>query len=218
MSVLLVSFGLRPMRPERIPLFPLNVVLFPGERLPLHIFEPRYKRMVRECLEAKSLFGVLLALPDGVVRVGCTAEIVEVMKRYEDGRMDILTLGREPFRVLELFSDDPLLEGRIDYLENEPSSPEASTQKRLIESYEICHTLLSSEMPRDFEGLAHDHLAYAIAAALPLELLWKQQILELRSEEERRERLLGYLRDWAPHLQKAEALRHRAGGNGHGLN
>jgi len=218
MSVLLVSFGLRPMRPERIPLFPLNVVLFPGERLPLHIFEPRYRRMVRECLEAKSLFGVLLALPDGVVRVGCTAEIVEVMKRYEDGRMDILTFGREPFRVLELFSDDPLLEGRIDYLENEPSSPEASTQIRLIESYEICHTLLSSEMPRNFQELAHDHLAYAIAAALPLELLWKQLILELRSEEERRERLLGYLRDWAPHLQKAEALRQHAGGNGHGLN
>src|SRR5271168_2923552 len=99
------------MRPERIPLFPLNVVLFPGEQLPLHIFEPRYRRMVRECLDGKTPFGMLLSMPNGVVRVGCTAEILEVLKRYDDGRMDIVTAGRDPFRVLELFHDDPLLAG-----------------------------------------------------------------------------------------------------------
>ena len=206
------------MRPERIPLFPLNVVLFPGEQLPLHIFEPRYRRMVLECLEAKSPFGMLLALPNGVVRVGCTAEIVDVVRKYEDGRMDILTVGREAFRILELFTDDPLLHGQIDYLEDHDSLPDPPRQKRLIEAYETCHTLLFSELPRNFEGIAPEHLAHAVAAALPLDLLWKQQILELRSEAERQERLLGYLREWAPHLQKAEALRQRAGGNGHGLN
>ncbi len=206
------------MRPERIPLFPLNVVLFPGEQLPLHIFEPRYRRMVRECLEAKSPFGMLLALPNGVVRVGCTAEIVDIVKKYEDGRMDILTVGRDAFRILELFTDDPLLHGQIDYLEDHDSLLEPVKSQRLIEAYETCHTLLFSEIPRNFEGTTPEQLAYAVAAALPLDLLWKQQILELRSEAERQERLLGYLRDWAPHLQKAEALRQRAGGNGHGLN
>jgi len=215
---LLVSFGLRPMRPERIPLFPLNVVLFHGEQLPLHIFEPRYRRMVRECLEAKSPFGMLLALPNGVVRVGCTAEIVDIVKKYEDGRMDILTVGRDAFRILELFTDDPLLQGQIDYLEDHDSLLAPVKSQRLIEAYETCHTLLFSELPRNFDGIAPEHLAYAVAAALPLDLLWKQQILELRSEAERQERLLGYLREWAPHLQKAEALRQRAGGNGHGLN
>ena len=169
------------MRPERIPLFPLNVVLFPGEQLPLHIFEPRYRRMVTECLEAKSRFGMLLALPDGVVRVGCTAEIVDLIKRYEDGRMDILTVGREPFRVLELYSDNPLLEGQVDYLEDQESLVETPKQKRLIESYEACHTLLFSEIPRSFEEIPPEQLSYAIAAALPLDLIWKQQILELRS-------------------------------------
>ena len=206
------------MRPERIALFPLNVVLFPGEQLPLHIFEPRYRRMVRECLEGKSPFGMLLALPNGVVRVGCTAEIVDVIKSYEDGRMDILTVGREPFRILEVFTDDPLLEGQIDFLDDHDSLPDAARQKRLIEAYETCHTLLFSEIPRTFEGIAPEQLAYAIAAALPLDLLWKQQILELLTEAERQERLLAYLRDWAPHLQKAETLRQRADGNGHGLN
>src|SRR5215472_12311979 len=73
------------MRPERIPLFPLNVVLLPGASLSLHIFEPRYKEMVKDCLEEKSEFGMLLALPKGVAKVGCTAEILEVVKRYSDG-------------------------------------------------------------------------------------------------------------------------------------
>src|SRR5271157_4662164 len=97
---LLVSFGLRTMRPERIPLFPLNVVLFPGEELPLHIFEPRYRRMVRDCLDARSPFGMLLAMDDGITKVGCTAEILEVVKRYPDGRMDIITVGRDIFRIV----------------------------------------------------------------------------------------------------------------------
>src|SRR5215469_12632273 len=74
------------MRPDRIPLFPLNVVLFPGEQLPLHIFEPRYRRMVRDCLDTTSPFGMLLAMDDGITRVGCTAEILEIIKRYPDGR------------------------------------------------------------------------------------------------------------------------------------
>ncbi len=206
------------MRPDRIPLFPLNVVLFPGEQLPLHIFEPRYRRMVRECLDAKSPFGMLLALPDGVVRVGCTAEILEVIKRYEDGRMDIINVGRDPFRVVELFTDDPLLEGRVDYLEDTDSAISAQAQRQLVELYETCHTLLFTEIPRDFDSVPADQLAYTIAAALPLDLLWKQQLLELRTESERRERLSTYLRDWAPHLQKVETLRHHAAGDGRGLN
>ncbi len=206
------------MQPERIPLFPLNVVLFPGEQLPLHIFEPRYRRMVRECLDIKSPFGILLELPDGVVRVGCTAEILEVIKRYEDGRMDIVTVGRDPFRVVELFSTDALLQGHVDYLEDTDSLPSPVAQKQLVELYETCHTLLFDGLPRDFDTVPTDQLAYTIAAALPLELLWKQQLLELRTEAERQERLSTYLRDWAPHLQKAGTLRQRAGGNGKGLN
>ncbi|HEY1484352.1 MAG TPA: LON peptidase substrate-binding domain-containing protein [Candidatus Acidoferrum sp.] len=206
------------MRPDRIPLFPLNVVLFPGEQLPLHIFEPRYRRMVRECLDSKLPFGMLLALQDGVVRVGCTAEILEVIKQFEDGRMDIITVGRAPFRVVELFSEDPLLEGAIDFLEDHDFAPDPPKREQLIELYETCHTLLFAEVPQDFSDAPKHLLSYAIAAALPIDLLWKQQILELRSEAERQLRLLRYLQDWAPHLQLKTTLQHRAGGNGHGLN
>jgi ATP-dependent Lon protease len=130
------------MRPERIPLFPLNVVLFPGANLPLHIFEPRYREMVKTCLQEKSEFGMLLSMPNGVARVGCTAEIVEVVKHYPDGRMDILTVGRAPFRVVNLFSDNPLLEGHVDYLEDREAPGNPSVQRALVELYEACHTLI----------------------------------------------------------------------------
>jgi ATP-dependent Lon protease len=205
------------MQADRIPLFPLNLVLVPGEQLPLHIFEPRYRQMVRECLEEKTHFGLLLALPNGVVRVGCTAEILEVIKRYDDGRIDIITVGRQPFRVLDLDETNPLLHGAVDYLEDYDLLPESEKQNHLIELYETCHTLLYSTLPKAVERYPEDRLSFAIASTLPLELLWKQQILELRSERDRQERLTTYLRAWAPHLQKNEVLRRRAA-NGRGLN
>jgi ATP-dependent Lon protease len=206
------------MRPERIPLFPLNVVLLPGAELPLHIFEPRYREMVKDCLEEKSEFGMLLSLPNGVARVGCTAEILDVVKCYEDGRMDILTAGRAPFRVVDLFTQDPLLEGHVDYLEDRETPANPRIQRELVELFEACHTLIFDDYPKNLEGASPEELAYLVAATLPLELLWKQQILELRSEADRQERLVTYLREWAAHLQKKEAFRQRAGGNGHSLN
>ncbi len=206
------------MRPECIPLFPLNVVLLPGAELPVHIFEPRYRQMVKDCLEEKSEFGLLLSLPKGVARVGCTAEILEVGKRYEDGRMDILAVGRAPFRVVELLTEDPLLEGHVDYLEDRETPTNPRVQRELVELFEACHTLIFDDYPKNLESASTDEFSYLVAATLPMDLLWKQQILELRSEADRQERLLAYLREWAPHLQKAEATRQRAGGNGHGLN
>ena len=211
------------MRPERIPLFPLNVVLFPGADLPLHIFEPRYRKMVRTCVEEDSEFGILLAQPNGIVRVGCTAQVVQVVKRYNDGRMDILSIGRAPFRIVELidaegYANDRLLEGCVDYLDDKERPIDARLQRQLIELYEICHTLIFEDYPRNISDEAAENLSYVIAGTLPIDLLWKQQVLELRCEADRQERLVGYLREWAPHLQKKEAKRARAGGDGHGLN
>ena len=206
------------MRPDRISLFPLNVVLLPGAALPLHIFEPRYRAMVKDCLEEKRPFGVLLALENGVARVGCTAEIIEVVKRYNDGRMDIVTVGREPFRVVEFFDQNPLVEGNVDYLEDREMRTSRAVQNQLIELYEACHTLLFNDYPKNADAESELALSFMVAATLPLDLLWKQQILELRSELDRQERLVGYLREWAPHLQKVSVKRQSAGGNGQALN
>ena len=206
------------MRPERISLFPLNVVLLPGAILPLHIFEPRYRRMVRECLESKCEFGMLLAIPTGVAGTGCTAEIVEIPRHYDDGRMDIIVVGRVPFRVVELFTEDPLLEGAVDFLEDHRAAVDSRTQRQLVDLYEVCHTLTFGDYPRDARGDAGTELSYLIADKLPMDLLWKQRILELRTEAERQERLVAYLREWAPHLQKVAAAAQAAGGNGGVLN
>jgi Lon protease-like protein len=205
------------MANDRLPLFPLNVVLLPGADLPLHIFEPRYRQMVRDCLEDKSPFGMLLALPNGVAGIGCTAEILEVTKRYPDGRYDILTVGRTPFRVVELDDSEALLRGEVDYLEDRPAPVSPRLRSELKELYETCHTLVYGDYPRDVPPDPDCDFAFCVAAKLPLDLLWKQRILEMRSEAERQERLVAYLREWAPHLEKT-TLRAKAVGNGHGLN
>ena len=212
-----------PTRPERIPLFPLNVVLLPGAALPLHIFEPRYRQMIRECLEENTEFGLLLSLPKGIVRVGCTAEVVDVVKRYDDGRMDIVTLGRAPFRIVELlnpqaFSDEKLLEGHVDYLDDRERPVSQCMQRELIDLYEVCHTIIFDDYPRSIQNEVPEDLSYIVAGSLPMDLMWKQQVLELRSEADRQERLVTYLREWAPHLQKEESQRQRAQGNVRGVN
>jgi ATP-dependent Lon protease len=194
----------------RLPLFPLNVVLLPGADLPLHIFEPRYRQMVRDCLDTQTPFGMLLALPSGIAGTGCTAEILEVTKRYPDGRSDILTVGRSPFRVVELFNHEPLLRGEVDFLEDRTLPTDQRLCRELNELYEICHTLLFGDYPRDLCADPDGGISYAVAAKLPIDLLWKQRILELRSEAERQERLVTYLREWAPHLEKTTKLRARA--------
>jgi Lon protease-like protein len=205
------------MRPDRIPLFPLNVVLLPGAELPLHIFEPRYREMAAKCIRHRSEFGILLAMPDGVTRVGCTAEIRDVLTRYPDGRLDIVAVGRMPFRAVELYTENPLLEGHVDYLEDrELSAPPPG--RELVELYETCYTLIFADYPKNLSGDPSQSFSFRVAAALPMDLLWKQQLLELRTEADRQERLTSYLRGWAPHLQKVESARAHSAGNGHGFN
>jgi Lon protease-like protein len=166
--------------------------------------------MVRECLDTQSPFGMLLALPNGIAGIGCTAEILEVTKRYTDGRSDILTIGRAPFRVVELFDNEPLLRGEVDFLEDRPAPTDPRICRELNDLYEACHTLIFGDCPRDLCADPDGSISYAVAAKLPMDLLWKQRILELRTEPERQERLVAYLREWAPHLQKTTQLSARA--------
>jgi len=205
------------MGSERIPLFPLEIVLFPGTPLPLHIFEPRYKLMVKRCLEKPAVFGVILTRSDGIAPVGCTAEIAQIVKKYEDGRMDILTVGQNVYRVLEAFDEQPYLEGAVEYLEDEPGAGNAETQQQLLGLYEQCHTVIYGRAPQTPETGSGVSLAYQIAGELPLDLDYKQELLEMRAESERQNSLLERLTQWLPQLAHLERMREKAGGNGHGL-
>ena len=203
------------MNTERLPLFPLEVVLFPGMPLPLHIFEPRYKVMIRRCLEHQQEFGVLLAAKTGVAEVGCTAEIVKVVKEYEDGRMDILTIGQSRFRLLETFQKQPYWEGRVDFLLDRDDLP-GDAAARLRESYEKVFRLLHGRAPEPLEEARTGWLSYRLAAELPLPLEYKQQLLELASEAERQQSLAEQLGAWLPQLEALDRTRKQARGNGRG--
>jgi len=125
--------------------------------------------MVKTCIEEKSEFGILLSLPKGLARVGCTAEITAVVERYDDGRMDILTAGRAPFRVVELFTEDPLLHGQVDYLDDRENPGDPRVQRQLVELFEACHTLIFDDYPKNLEGALTEELSYLVAATLPME-------------------------------------------------
>jgi len=102
------------MNPARIPLFPLDIVLFPGQAVPLHIFEPRYRQMTRHCIDTQSPFGIVYADKEKLAQTGCSAMIVKILKEYEDGRSDILTAGQSAFRLLRTHEEKPYLEAEVN--------------------------------------------------------------------------------------------------------
>ena len=103
------------MQQELLPLFPLPVVLFPRTPLPLHIFEERYKEMMRDVLESKAEFGVVLAGEKGIVNTGCTAIVERVLKNYPDGRMDLVAQGRRRFEIILLNDEKSYLRGAVEF-------------------------------------------------------------------------------------------------------
>jgi ATP-dependent Lon protease len=116
-----------------IPLFPLDVVLLPGTELSLHVFEPRYKEMIGECLEQQKAFGIVRSHENSLAEMGCTAEITEVTKKYEDGRMDIETIGRQRFEIMEIKQERSFLQADVLYVDDEPSTPSDDVVKRALE-------------------------------------------------------------------------------------
>ena len=176
---------------SELPLFELPIVLLPGELMPLHIFEERYKRMIGHCLETEEPFGVVLRDEDGSARrIGCTARVTEVLERFDDGRMDIVVTGEEPFRVLERFDGDEFPAGEVEPVprsaDDETGDPRAADDAR--ETFADLVRRVSGSEP-EIEGLEESD-AYTIAGRVELPVLTKQRLLELRSEAERM-RLLG---------------------------
>jgi Lon protease-like protein len=196
-----------------LALFPLDVVLFPGTPLPLHIFEPRYKEMIGECLEQKILFGVIRAQESSLADVGCTAEILAVTKTYEDGRMDIVAQGRERFELLELNQERSFLRGEILYVADDPAKPTPQERERAVELHRQILALANAQQDLPEDGDAP--LSYHLAGSLPLDLDFKQKLLGLRSEAERIRAVVEYFEGILPTLRRSVQIRKKAGGNGH---
>ena len=169
-----------------IPIFELPVVLLPGELMPLHIFEERYKRMVGDCLDSSEPFGLVFGDSDGARRVGCEARVAEVIERFDDGRMNIIVAGERPFRVLDRREAPEYPVGEVEpiALDAEASAEADAGDATLArDAFAELVERVSGEGP-DLEELASED-AYSIAARVELPPETKQLLLELRSESER---------------------------------
>ena len=195
-----------------LPLFPLDLVLFPGTPLPLHVFEPRYKEMIGECLADHALFGVVRALERGIAEVGCTAEIIAVAKKYSDGRLDLVVEGRSRFEVLELNQERSFLRAEIMPIPDEPGVPAQADTDRAIRLLGEILTLAGAE--QETPDSTQDALSYHLAGSLPLDLDFKQKLLAMRSESQRMQTLASHLENILPALRRAARAREKAGGNG----
>lgn len=196
-----------------LPLFPLDVVLLPGTPLPLHIFEPRYKEMIAECLASNAPFGVVRALEEGMAEVGCTAEIVSVTKEYPDGRMDLVAEGRNRFEVLELKRERAFLEAEVLLVPDEPGAAADEDKARAIRVH--LEILSLAGAVQDLSAADQSALSFYLAGSLPLDLDFKQNLLAMRSESERIQAVAKYLESILPNLRRASKAREKAGGNGH---
>ena len=206
------------MKETLLPLFPLEVVLLPESPLPLHIFEERYKTMINECVKEQREFGVVLAQGGSLERIGCTAKVINIIRKYDDGRMDILTSGRRRFEILHTHEDRPYLQARVYWFDDEEGKdlaplPEA---RRAIDLFtQVWQRVRKAEdIPVHFPT-PYRHLSFRIAASLPLDLKFKQQTLALRSEPERLLRVTRLLETLLPQLNRTEKVRTKSKSNGH---
>jgi Lon protease-like protein len=196
-----------------LPLFPLEVVLFPGTPLPLHIFEPRYKEMIGECLAEHRTFGVVRAVEQGLADVGCTAEIITVVKEYPDGRLDLVTEGRQRFELVRVNQERSFLQAEVLIISDEPGTPPPQDTSRAVQLHSDLLTIAGAT--QDLSAADPSLLSFYLAGSLPLDLDFKQKLLALRSEPERISLLISYLEAIIPNLRRAATARERAGGNGH---
>jgi Lon protease-like protein len=168
---------------DEIGLFPLGVVLLPTERIPLHIFEPRYRELIGECLDEDREFGLLFADDDGMREVGTRAGVVDVLRRHDDGRLDIVIEGRERFRLQELTEGRSYHTAVVEAVEDEPGDPLDEDVERGRQELHRVAELAGAEL--DELELETETPSYELAARVALEPQVKQRLLELTSEPER---------------------------------
>lgn len=197
-----------------LPLFPLGVVLYPRERLPLHIFEPRYQELVGYCLETKERFGIVLFDDGETARVGCTARIHRVTERYADGRMDIVVQGERRFEIRDIFQERAYLTADVELIQEPASPPERDLKERAITQHmKLLELAGRTVRPSLYQDVAE--VSYVMAHNAGLTLKQKQQVLELRTENERIAYLVEHFEELLPRVEQVEDVRRKIRSNGH---
>ena len=195
-----------------LPLFPLEIVVFPGAPLPLHIFEPRYKEMIGECLSQNRAFGMVRAKENALSAIGCSARILTVIKKYEDGRMDISAEGAQRFEIIQLSQERSFLQAEVAFFDDEPSTVSKSAAETVIQLHEQLFSVIGQPVEVEQDAA---YLSFRLAQDLPVDLDFKQTLLEMKSEAERIEILTEYYQATIPKIENSLRVRQRASGNGH---
>lgn len=202
--------------PKRlIPLFPLQVVVFPRTRLPLHIFEERYKKMVGEAIRDESEFGVVLAKEEGIVNAGCTVAVEKLLHMYPDGRMDILTRGHQRFEIESLDEEVEFLRAQVNFFDDddfEPTPPEVRDEA--LAQFRVLRELQSSEGHGEAD-LQDPQLSFQLAQNLP-DVDFLSGLLRRRSEAARLKELNRYLATYIPRQKTIQHVKSVAPNNGYG--
>jgi ATP-dependent Lon protease len=201
-------------RSPLLPLFPLGLVLVPDELLPLHIFEDRYRELVRDCLADQQPFGIVLFQNGRLSEVGCTAEIERVVQRYEDGRLDIVVAGRARFKVGETDRSRAYLQAEVEPMPEARPEADLPDRERLITQH-IKLLELAGRTPSPSVYQDREALSYFIALNAGLSVDQKQEMLELPGERDRIAFLIGHMAAFIPKVEEAETLRRKITNNGH---
>ena len=199
-----------------IPIFPLNVVLYPGETLNLHIFEPRYKELVKECFSTKKPFGIPAVIKGNVAEFGTLVTIEEIAKEYDNGELDIITRGTLVFRILEVIKKipDKFYSGAIvNYPENSEVYTRNDLMQVVIKAIRELHRMLN--ISKDFHKPDAELNAYDLAHHAGLSLEEEYELLGLFREEQRQEYLKRHLGRVLPVVVEMEVLKERIMLNGH---
>jgi ATP-dependent Lon protease len=195
-----------------IGLFPLELVLLPTERVPLHIFEERYKELIGECLALDRTFGLVFADERGLREIGTMAAVDQVLERFDDGRLNILVEGRERFRLVELTRGRAFHTGEVEPMGDEDDPPDEADVERALEQFALLKELTSSEV--EDPDLESGLLSFQLAARVDFGAEVKQQLLEQRSEARRMHVLAELLENAVRTVSVEQEVRERASGNG----
>lgn len=198
-----------------IPIFPLSIVVFPHENLNLHIFEPKYKQLIRECLDQKKIFGMPVVINNKLQEMGTELEIIEISKEYETGEMDIKTRGTKVFRILEVIDSVPekLFSGAIVTYPHNHEHGKRLVMNKLLESIQKLHQLLNVEKP--LKKNQDELWSYDVAHTVGLRLEEEYELLTLMNELQRQEYLRRHLAKVLPVMAEMESLKNKIRMNGH---
>jgi Lon protease-like protein len=196
-------------------LFPLEAVLLPAERVPLHIFEPRYQELIGECLEREREFGFVLEDDNGIREIGTRATVVDVLERFDDGRLNIVVAGGERFRIMHETDRRAFRTADVEAVVDDDTGSDRSLRERALELYRAVGHLVDVEIDEpNPDALA---LSFELAARVDFGAERKQDLLELQSERERLRILISLLERASEAITLERAVAEAAAKNGHGL-